>query len=58
MRTSFVLKFVLVEGYIFEKDSQTLLATPVEIVNQGELIVQGLSNVNLTEEAHKLALNP
>jgi hypothetical protein len=58
MRASFVLKFVLVEGYIFEKDGQTLLAMPVEIVNQGELIVQGLSNVNLTEEAHKLALNP
>jgi hypothetical protein len=55
MRTSFVLKFVLVEGYIFEKDNQTLLATSVEKANQGDLIVEGLSNVNLTEEAHRLA---
>jgi hypothetical protein len=55
MRTSFVLKFVLVEGYIFEKDGQTILAIPVEKVSQGELIAEGLSNVNLTEEALRLA---
>jgi hypothetical protein len=53
--TSFVLKLVIVEGYIFEKDGQTILATPVENVSQGELIAEGLSNVNLTEEALRLA---
>jgi hypothetical protein len=31
--TSYVLKMILVEGYIFEKDGQTILVTPVEKVN-------------------------
>ena len=52
---SFVLKLVIVEGYIFEKDGQIILAIPVEKVSQGELIAEGLSNVNLTEEALRLA---
>jgi hypothetical protein len=33
MRTSFVLKLVIVEGYVFERDKQIMLATPVERVS-------------------------
>jgi len=29
MPKSFVLKLVVIEGYVFEKDGQTILATPV-----------------------------
>ena len=31
--TSYVLKIIIVEGYIFEKDGQTILVTPVEKVS-------------------------
>ena len=33
MPTSFVLKLIIVEGYIFEKDDQILLATPIDKVS-------------------------
>lgn len=55
MPRSFVLKLVVIEGYVFEKDGQTILATPVDKVNQEEVKVEGLSNVNLSDEAQRLA---
>jgi hypothetical protein len=57
MPTSFVLKLIIVEGYIFEKDDQILLATPIDKVSQGKVIAEGLSNVNLSDEAKRLAKN-
>ena len=57
MPTSFVLKLIIVEGYIFEKDDQILLATPIDKVSSGKVIAEGLSNVNLSDEAKRLAKN-
>jgi hypothetical protein len=53
MPNLFVLKLVVIEGYLFEKDGQTMLATPVENVSQEEVKVEGLSNVNLSHEAQR-----
>jgi hypothetical protein len=55
MPNLFVLKLVVIEGYLFEKDGQTMLATPVENVSQEEVKAEGLSNVNLSHEAQRLA---